>query len=93
MGLDLEKQKDGNRQVTFGWKDVSFSVDTKAGKKQILQNVSGFVKPGIFHRKIHSKNRWFTRDHGPFWVWENHAFGYFVAPIAGLRCQRRTNDQ
>jgi hypothetical protein len=45
---DLEKQKnERNPRVTFGWKDVSFTVDTKLGKKQILQNVSGFVKPGI----------------------------------------------
>jgi hypothetical protein len=46
--VDLEKQKnERSPRVTFGWKDVSFSVDTKLGRKQILQNVSGFVKPGI----------------------------------------------
>ena len=44
---DLEKQIDGNQTVTFGWKDISYSVDTKDGKKQIVKNVSGIVKQGI----------------------------------------------
>jgi hypothetical protein len=30
----------------FGWENISFSVDTKQGKKQILQNVSGCVEKG-----------------------------------------------
>ena len=30
----------------FEWRDISYSVDTKAGKKQILQNVSGCVETG-----------------------------------------------
>lgn len=30
----------------FGWKDVSYSVDTPKGKKQILQNVNGCVEKG-----------------------------------------------
>jgi len=44
---DLEKQSGEGRDVTFGWKDISYSVDTKTGTKEILQNVSGYVKPGI----------------------------------------------
>jgi len=44
---DLEKQVDENQKVTFGWKDISYSVDTKDGKKQILKNVSGIIKQGI----------------------------------------------
>ena len=30
----------------FGWKDVSYSVDTPKGNKQILQNVNGCVEKG-----------------------------------------------
>lgn len=30
----------------FGWRDISYSVDTQAGKKQILHNVSGCVEKG-----------------------------------------------
>jgi hypothetical protein len=30
----------------FGWRDISYSVDTKNGKKQILQNVTGCVEKG-----------------------------------------------
>jgi len=30
----------------FEWKDISYSVNTKVGKKQILQNVSGCVESG-----------------------------------------------
>jgi ABC-type lipoprotein export system ATPase subunit len=31
---------------TFGWKDVSYFVDTPKGNKQILQNVNGCVEKG-----------------------------------------------
>jgi hypothetical protein len=30
----------------FAWKDISFTVDTPSGKKQILQNVNGCVEKG-----------------------------------------------
>ena len=30
----------------FAWKDISYSADTKAGEKQILQKISGCVKSG-----------------------------------------------
>jgi hypothetical protein len=30
----------------FGWKNVSYSVDTNVGKKQILSNVNGCVEKG-----------------------------------------------
>jgi hypothetical protein len=30
----------------LGWENISFAVDTKQGKKQILQNVSGCVEKG-----------------------------------------------
>ena len=35
----------------FAWKDISYSVDTPNGKKQILQNVNGCVEKGkdYFH--------------------------------------------
>ena len=32
----------------FGWRDISYSVDTKKGKKEILQNISGCVEKGPF---------------------------------------------
>jgi hypothetical protein len=32
---------------TFGWRNVSYSVNTKTGKKEIL---SGCVEKGIFQR-------------------------------------------
>ena len=32
----------------FAWKNVSYSVDTPAGKKQILTNVNGCVEKGLF---------------------------------------------
>lgn len=31
----------------FEWRDISYSVNTKGGKKQILQNVSGCVESGM----------------------------------------------
>ena len=44
---DLEsKAKDTGAIVTFGWKNVSYSVPASAGTKQILRNVSGFIKSG-----------------------------------------------
>jgi|SRR5579859_7517383 hypothetical protein len=30
----------------FGWRDISYSVDTKTGKKMILDNVTGCVEKG-----------------------------------------------
>jgi len=43
---DLEVKGSDEPKVTFGWKNISYSVPTKTGSKQILQNVSGFVKFG-----------------------------------------------
>jgi ABC-type lipoprotein export system ATPase subunit len=58
--IDLEKGGDSlrirmdRRQIQteslewkFSWKDISYSVKTKFGKKTILQNVSGCVEKGI----------------------------------------------
>jgi hypothetical protein len=45
---DLELNAWGDEvKVTFGWKDISYSVPTNTGTKHILQNVSGFLKSGI----------------------------------------------
>jgi len=33
-------------KVSFGWKNISYSVETKTGKKDILRNVSGSVQSG-----------------------------------------------
>ena len=52
----------------FGWRDLSYSVDTKTGKKLILDNVTGCVEkgnkslsypfpipiPSLFHSKSYS---------------------------------------
>ena len=35
---------------SFGWRNVSYSVNTKTGKKEILKGVSGCVEKGIFQR-------------------------------------------
>lgn len=32
----------------FAWKNISYSIDTPAGKKQILTNVDGCVEKGSF---------------------------------------------
>lgn len=37
----------GSKLTNFGWRDISYAVDTTNGKKQILQNVSGCVEKGI----------------------------------------------
>ena len=63
---------------TFAWRDIAFSVDTKAGKKQILQNVSGFVEKGAFVRWPNTKSRSIVGHHGSFWVWENDTPKYPV---------------
>jgi|SRR5579862_1966383 len=47
----------------FGWQDVCYSVDTKAGKKQILHNVNGCVEKGnrlltIILRQARSSQSW-----------------------------------
>ena len=34
------------RADSFAWKDVSFSVKTKDGEKQILSNVNGSIEKG-----------------------------------------------
>jgi hypothetical protein len=58
--MDVEKQQPGiaatpvgndttspgESHGAFSWKDVSFSVKTKDGDKQILSNVSGVVEKG-----------------------------------------------
>jgi hypothetical protein len=33
--------------VTFGWKEISYSLETKNGRRSILENVSGIIQPGI----------------------------------------------
>lgn len=33
-------------KAIFSWKDVSYSVDTADGERELLHKVSGFVKPG-----------------------------------------------
>lgn len=46
----LADSADNSTQLSkckFGWKDVSYTVDTKTGKKQILHDVSGCVEKGI----------------------------------------------
>jgi len=36
-----------SHNCNFAWKNISYSVDTPAGKKQILQNINGCVEKGI----------------------------------------------
>src|SRR5271155_4606073 len=49
MARDLEsKTAKDELKVTFGWQGISYSVRTKSGKKDILRNVGGFLKSGIF---------------------------------------------
>jgi len=36
----------------FAWKDISYSVDTPTGKRQILQNVNGCVEKGTLFRTL-----------------------------------------
>jgi hypothetical protein len=92
LRFDIEKQLDaislenktpsrGSHETggTFAWRDIAFSVDTKAGKKQILQNVSGFVEKGIFMRWPNPKSRSNASDHGPLGVRENDAVEYPVS--------------
>jgi hypothetical protein len=38
--------KGNDVKVTFGWKNISYSIPTKDGTKNILQNVSGFLESG-----------------------------------------------
>ena len=46
---DVElKTSDQEVQIKFGWKNLSYSVSTSTGPKEILQNVSGFVESGLF---------------------------------------------
>jgi len=46
MVADLEVGVQDDVKLSFGWKNISYSVDTKTGKKDILRNVSGFVQSG-----------------------------------------------
>ena|SRR5277367_2539585 len=49
MAGDLEsKTTKDELKLTFGWQGISYSVRTKSGKKDILRNVRGFLKSGIF---------------------------------------------
>jgi hypothetical protein len=36
-----------SNNCNFAWKNISYSVDTPAGKKQILQNINGCVEKGL----------------------------------------------
>lgn len=90
---DLEKQIDANQQVTFGWKDISHSVDTKDGRKQIIKNASGIVKQGIRLTMRFFETRWFTCDYGSIWVWQNDPVEYIVATVERPHGNRRSNDQ
>jgi hypothetical protein len=40
------KVPDEDVKVTFGWKNISYSIPTNDGTKDILQNVSGFLQSG-----------------------------------------------
>ncbi|KAH6627524.1 ABC-2 type transporter-domain-containing protein [Chaetomium tenue] len=40
-GGSIEPQRD-----VFTWKDVAYDIDVKEGKRRLLDNVSGWVKPG-----------------------------------------------
>lgn len=67
----------------FAWRDVAFSVDMKGGKKQILQNVSGYVEKGIFMRSTISKCRSIAGHYGTIWMWENDSFEHPFAKVKG----------
>lgn len=49
---DLEKQKNAPTQCKFAWKNISYGVETTSGRKQILENVSGHVRSGIFRSEF-----------------------------------------
>lgn len=37
-----------NSQTIFSWRNISYSVETPVGEKQILTNVDGSVEKGYF---------------------------------------------
>jgi hypothetical protein len=41
------QQASQSQNCEFGWQNISFSVDTPVGKKQILNGVNGCVEKGI----------------------------------------------
>lgn len=43
---DRETKSTKEENITFGWKNISYSVRTNSGTKEILRNVSGIVKSG-----------------------------------------------
>jgi ABC-type glutathione transport system ATPase component len=52
MARDLESKSTKDEfRLTFSWERISYSLKTKSGKKDILRNVSGFLKSGIFIRQ------------------------------------------
>ena len=57
-------------RCAFSWKNLSYSVDTAAGKKQILRNVNGYVEKGTFDMLENELN---DRDtscaHGSLGLW------------------------
>ena len=85
MAEDLEKQIGESPEVMFGWKDISYSIETQKGKKSILNNVNGIARSGIIAPEVKkSQSRWFTRHYGPFRVRENDTFEHFVTTIEGI---------
>jgi hypothetical protein len=38
--------KGADMKVTFGWKNISYSIPTDGDTKRILHNVSGFLQSG-----------------------------------------------
>lgn len=49
---DLEKQKDTPTPRKFAWRNISYTVQTPNGRRQILKNVSGHVKSGILQQEL-----------------------------------------
>ena len=64
---------------SFAWKDVSFSVKTKDGDKQILSNVSGSIEKGRQTNGIWGP-RLIVREiagvDGTEWVWKDDPPGH-----------------
>lgn len=77
----------------FGWRDISYTVDNKKDKKQILQNVSGCVEKGTFLSIPTAicictllTCREFAGDYGAFRVWQDNSPQH---PLETINWQRR----
>ena len=58
----------------FAFKNISYSVETPNGKKQILTDISGCVEKGnIIVRSVNLTNRLTPSLDGPLWMWQNNA--------------------